>query len=380
MSSGQNKEPTPEGGPPVPHHISDVDTWGHPDRNYFVFVALSIFMGLLGADHFYLRSYDTAFKKLLINVLGLGIWWFWDIIQIVNEGAKVRSEGLTSPLDWIRGIGRGVFVPLPADLKKGGAEEATSEKEYAAPKSYVAYTLLAIFLGALGADKFYIGENTQGLAKLFSVFNIFLFLFGILWVLWDAFNAFFRTEALLKDGISAPMPFSFFFRTPVDAQALFKVQEVQEAPAENSGGGFFSKIPFLNLYNTLMVPLLRPTVGSAVQTASRIGSVGAKSVGAVAGLSTRAPQMLGEQADIVGQKRLEEARHTSDPVQQEVERLAAAQQVQDVNRRQAPPQTGGGHAGGQTGGPGPVIAGALTALVVAGGAKGLYELLARQYN
>lgn len=344
------------GTPTVPHHISDVDTWGHPDRNYFVFVALSLFMGLVGADHFYLRSYETAFKKLLLNVLGLGIWWLWDIVQIVNEGDTVRREGLTSPLDWIRGIGRGVFVPLPVDRKRAAEEgHPLDDKPYAAPKSYVLYTLLAVFLGALGADKFYIGETMQGFAKLFSVFNIFLFLFGILWVVWDAVHAFFRTESLLKEGIAAPLPFSFFFRTPVDAQALFKVREVPtvDAAITQESSGFFSKIPFFNLYNTLVVPLLRPTVGSAVTTVSRIGSVGQKGVGAVSSLASRAPEIIAQQAEKVGQQRLEEARSAL--------------------------QTGGGNGGGG-GGPGPVIAGALTALIVAGGAKGLFEFLARQHS
>lgn len=36
----------------VTHHISDVDTWGGRDRNFFVFACLSLTLGFFGFDHF----------------------------------------------------------------------------------------------------------------------------------------------------------------------------------------------------------------------------------------------------------------------------------------------------------------------------------------
>ena len=72
-ATAPNKDgPSPSAEPP-PHHVSDVDTWGGPDRNYFVFVVLSILFGFFGLDHMYLRSYGTGFYKLLVNVLALGL-------------------------------------------------------------------------------------------------------------------------------------------------------------------------------------------------------------------------------------------------------------------------------------------------------------------
>ncbi len=204
----------------TPHHISDVDTWGHPDRNYYIFIVLSFLFGFLGLDHYYLRSYDTGFKKMIVNILGLGFWYFWDLIQIMRDGKTIRTEGINSPLDWIRGIGRGTFTAPPP---QGGADTQNFE----APKSYLVYTFLAVCFGWLGADRFYIGETVQGFAKLFSVFNIFLFLFGLIWIAWDAYNAFFRTKSIMADGITSPPPYNFFFKKPIDAKALFSVVEVK---------------------------------------------------------------------------------------------------------------------------------------------------------
>jgi TM2 domain-containing membrane protein YozV len=205
------------------HHISDVIFWGDkPDRNYYVFVVLSILFGFVGADHFYLRSYATGTQKFIMNFFTLGLWHWWDIAQIVGDGQKVRTEGLTGPFDWLRGIGRGVFTNLPAE---GGP--AT---EYAAPKSYLIYTFLAVFFGWLGLDKFYMGTWGQGLLKLISCFNIFLLLFGWLWVLWDAVHAFFLTDSILKDGISPPVPYSMLFTEAISAE-VFKVRKVENTNA-----------------------------------------------------------------------------------------------------------------------------------------------------
>ena len=205
------------------HHISDVIFWGDkPDRNYYVFVVLSILFGFVGADHFYLRSYATGTQKFIMNAFTLGLWHWWDIAQIVGDGQKIRTEGLTGPFDWLRGIGRGVFTNLPAE---GGPTT-----EYAAPKSYLLYTFLAVFFGWLGLDKFYMGTWGQGLLKLISCFNIFLLLFGWLWVLWDAVHAFFMTDSILKDGISPPVPYSMLFTEAISAD-VFKVRKVEHTNA-----------------------------------------------------------------------------------------------------------------------------------------------------
>lgn len=378
---------------PVPHHISDVETWGHADRNYFMFVALTFLFGFVGLDHMYLRSNETAFKKLLLNVCGLGIWYIWDIVQVLKDGPIVRKHGLNSPFDWIRGIGRGMFVPLPVDLKQhrggdvGNAGKATDKnkdnkdnnKEYAAPKDYFLYTLFAVCLGMFGADKFYLGNNWQGLAKLFSVFNIFLFLFGILWVIWDAVHAYFMTKTVLDKGVILPMPFSWFF-SPIQSD-LFLVQEVKEVPETS----FWSRLPipslptmpWKTLYNELAVPLLQPTVGSAVNNVTKVASVGTKLAGLGSLAMAAAPDFVGNVGQQVEAQAVEAAQQVVQQQQQQhgtsIEAVQAAAQAAAAQRG---PQSGGGH----TSGPGPILAGALTALLLAGGLKGFHDFLSKQVN
>jgi TM2 domain-containing membrane protein YozV len=135
-----------------------------------MFIVLSFVFGFMGVDHFYLRSFSTGLQKFALNMVSFGFWYFWDLIQIVTETKKVQEEGLNSPLDWIRGIGRGVFKPTPP---------VAGSTEYGPKKELLVYALLTLFFGIFGLDKFYIGEPIQGIAKLLTCFNIFIFLFNI---------------------------------------------------------------------------------------------------------------------------------------------------------------------------------------------------------
>lgn len=250
MSSGAKPASTIQEPPfVVPHHFSDIDVWKVPDRNFFIFIALSFIFGFFGTDHFYIRSFGTGIQKFMFNIFTLGFWYFWDIVQIVSDSKKVREEGLTSPFDWMRGIGRGVFI----DPKSGPTG--------AAKKDIVIYALLTLF-GLFGMDKFYMGDMWQGVAKLFANFNLFFF-FGWMWVIWDIVNVFFYPENILKNGINAPPLFNIWFKNKPVAD-LFIPQTGQVA--DNSLGS----IPFIG---GVAPPLpVLPTIPAGAFKAAVIGA------------------------------------------------------------------------------------------------------------
>jgi TM2 domain-containing membrane protein YozV len=357
------------------HHISDVDTWKGADRNFYVFAILSILFGFIGLDHFYLRSFGTGTQKALTNFATLGLWYWWDLAQVLTQGKKVRTEGLSSPFDWILGIGRGVFEPLPDISFPDGSRliegnhpplqqpQVGGKKQFPAQKSYLVYAFLAICLGWLGADKFYMGYTGQGIAKVLSCFNIFLFLFGWLWVVWDSVFAFFFTEDIMKHGISAPLPYSFFFREPIPP-TMFEMNH----KSQQESGSFWDwltcpPIPsFLQswfpsvdsakgVYNGVVKPLLQPPMTAALAVM--------------------------EQANPESLKKVEEIAHT----------------IRQVGGGSPPPAASplqplplqidmqiGGATVSENGGAGAVIAGTLSALVIAGGLKGMYDFISKQYG
>jgi TM2 domain-containing membrane protein YozV len=100
---------------------------------------LSYFLGLFGADRFYLGQMGLGIAKLL-TCGGLGIWQLIDVI-LLGIGSMKDAEG--------QELERPVSTP-------------TSDK------SQTVTFLLAVLLGSFGADHFYLGNMGLGIAKLLT--------------------------------------------------------------------------------------------------------------------------------------------------------------------------------------------------------------------
>jgi TM2 domain-containing membrane protein YozV len=231
-------------------HISDVDVWLTPDRNYLLFICLSVFCGFFALDHIYLRSYQTAFQKISLNFWGLGLWYFWDLIQIFTDGRKVQTEGLSSPFDWVQGIGRGIFA------------DPNAENKYTPEKSYIIWTFLTIFGGFLALDKFYLGDYFHGITKILTVFFPLFTLFGLLWVGWDMFHAIFMAKETIVGKISLPMPLTWFGYNETDG-GIFLPTEPKAAGVSGIASAIagISEAQTINLLAMTGIPALAGTVG-----------------------------------------------------------------------------------------------------------------------
>lgn len=100
---------------------------------------LSVFLGMMGGDRFYLGQIGLGVAKLL-TCGGLGIWAIIDAIMI-GIGSMKDSEGLT--------LAREPPVGNPT-------------------RSQSTAFLLAYFAGNFGADRFYLGQTGLGIAKLLT--------------------------------------------------------------------------------------------------------------------------------------------------------------------------------------------------------------------
>ena len=69
------------------------------NKSWVLLLLLSIFLGSLGIDRFYLGKVGTGILKL-VTFGGLGLWWLIDIILVVmgrmrdSSGLAVKSVGV----------------------------------------------------------------------------------------------------------------------------------------------------------------------------------------------------------------------------------------------------------------------------------------------
>jgi hypothetical protein len=153
------------------------------------------------------------------------------------------------------------------------------------------------------------------------------------------------TDSILKNGISAPMPYSLLFSDTIDPD-LFKVKPIETAqPTKEGKEGIldwiarifhFPNVPqgfsLRNVYREVLAPLMIPPVIKELKDINK-------------------PSVL----------------------QGPIPNTQESQPIREIQK-----MSGGGHS--EQSGPGPVIAGALTAVVLAGGLKGFYDVVVKRYG
>jgi TM2 domain-containing membrane protein YozV len=113
-----------------------------PDRGLNTLRGLSI-AGILGLDHFYLRSPLTGVVKML-TVGGFLLWWLWDIGQVWFNGDRVVNYGLGTPFNPAAGIGQGMVT-----------DKSTVYDSKVGFSSWAAATTVG---GFMGADYMFFGK------------------------------------------------------------------------------------------------------------------------------------------------------------------------------------------------------------------------------
>jgi hypothetical protein len=121
-----------------------------PDITVNILFWISLFGGMFGLDHFYARSPWTGLAKLLTGG-GLGLWWFWDWLQIWTEKEHIVNYGLSTPFDYVQGIAQGMI---------------TDKKTLYSQEIWSMSMLLGKAFGFMGFSYMMLGKVTAGMRIL----------------------------------------------------------------------------------------------------------------------------------------------------------------------------------------------------------------------
>lgn len=235
--------------------------WGGPWYSYWTLVVATIFFGFIGGDHFWLRSPTTGFLKLIGNFMTLGLWYIYDILQILGEPEQVQKHGLSIPGLGPAGIGAGMFTD-----NNPGAQTSKS------PFKFLAY--LALVCLPFGFDFFIAGDSSGGIARLMTTILFFLWPFGFIWGSINMIRAIFMPRSLFEDGTYRMFPFNWIMDT--NGPCVLGPKDVAAKCAEPGAFGFLGSI----LSNT--IGIFFPGISPAVETVALAARASAGAVGAAA--------------------------------------------------------------------------------------------------
>lgn len=152
--------------------------------SYEVLLGLSVLGGFIGLDHVYLRSPITALAKFIVNVFAFGLWWIWDMTQIIFNQNVVKMYGLGIPGWGPIGIGAGVLTKDVPDKKH---------------LSFLWYSISLLFGGLIGLDSFVVGDRQSGIIRLLSTLSLIFLPLALLWWGYGIFQYFTNLEGVIRD-------------------------------------------------------------------------------------------------------------------------------------------------------------------------------------
>ena len=257
--------------------------WGGAWYPYWTLIVATILFGFFGLDHFWLRSPVSGIVKAIFNVFTLGLWYFYDIIQVVTEQERVQRYGLSAPVFGPLGIGAGMFTDgLGADA---GTEGETLGKS---PFRYLLYVIMLFIPFTFGLEYVVAGDmGGAGFKFLTSIFWFILAPVGVIYTLMNVIHAVAIPKSLFEHGTYHLFPASMFIGPRgVGAAGVLGPKDVPE-PTEACSAGLGAVIaPFMEL--------LKHAVNNVTAPAT-------VAVGAVSGAVTAGATALKTGADVVTQ-------------------------------------------------------------------------------
>lgn len=255
---------------------SRIEFWQKPQYTQRGMLLFTIFFGIFGLHHFYLRSPQTGLMFLLANIFTLGYCWFYDIIQLSTlTYDELNNNGLDLPWSYA-GIAKGMWIRPKEDdsiIPKGpiqdsfnqfakrfvksdttaldiqqqeqpqqvggssNVEEETKEEVSPYPPNPLWFMLYSLLLPLAPLAKLFAGDGNYAMLNFAQLTVIPLgFLFLAVSVLYEYYNLFVYPSDVAFNGIRRIFPFTRlpYFTFDEKGQSIRLTGKVEEEKKEGS--------------------------------------------------------------------------------------------------------------------------------------------------
>ena len=179
--------------------------WGGAWYPYWTLMIITVIGGFVGADHFWIRSPVTGILKFWINIMTMGAWYVYDIIQIYKDRESVQKNGLSIPVLGAQGIGAGIFT----DGKKTNDKDAKSDDEPGVTAPWRWFVFLILVWYPFGLDSFIAGDGMGAMVKFIGTFIPLLWPIMMIWKGIDLYQTYISPTSIWSNGLIRFFPFSF---------------------------------------------------------------------------------------------------------------------------------------------------------------------------
>jgi hypothetical protein len=214
--------------------------WGGSWYPYWSLILMTTVLGFFGLDHVWLRSPLSGFLKFIINIFTLGLWYFYDILQVLGEKDSVMKNGLSAPFVGPLGIGAGMF-------KDSNPDSPTARS----PLRFMAYMFLLML--PFGIDLYVAGDSNGAIVKfILTILIIFVipFFIAVIWGFVNMGRSVLMPKDLFTKGTYRMFPVSWFMDPlgpsilgPVDIPA--GVGECGSGGAGSIVGSMLQRVPVI---------------------------------------------------------------------------------------------------------------------------------------
>ena len=250
--------------------------WGGSWYPYWTLMLMTIVFGFFGLDHLWLRSPLSGFIKFIVNIFTLGLWYFYDILQILGEKDSVMKHGLSAPFIGPLGIGAGMF-------KDSNPDGPTARS----PLKYMAYMFLLML--PFGFDLYVAGDSNGAIVKFvltILAFLIFPLFIAVVWGFANIGRSVFMPKTLFTTGTYRMFPVNWFMDT-LGPSTLGPVDIPGGGECGSSGltGVILEKVPIIAAAGTAV---------QAVTAAAGVATSAAKGASAAIETTTEAYKSIVE--------------------------------------------------------------------------------------